>query len=300
MLGSLIRTSLRNSLVAIFIGAIAIAASANQIITLEGSNRKAAPQTIRDCEKICPELIILPKGEFVMGATDNQPHRTEDLPAHRVTINYQIAIGKYDVTFSEWDACVQDGGCGGYKPKDNGWGRGNRPVINISWEDAQQYTKWLSKHTGHLYRLPSSAEWEYAARAGSTKIFYTGDVIERDRTLEGGDKGDANFGYSLGRTTEVGKYRPNAFGLFDMIGNVMQWTQDCDEEEKTGQPEFKDYTNAPTDGAARDRVGCRIRIYRGGSWSTSPFPSYMHHDGPVDARSNDGGFRVMRVFQEKQ
>lgn len=145
----------------------------------------------------CPELISIPGNKF--------------------------AIGKFAVTFDEWDACVAGGGCGGYQPPDNGWGRGNRPVINVSWNDAQTYIQWLSHKTGKSYRLPSEEEWEIAARAGTTTEYYWGnDVGHNNANCDGcGSEWDNR------KTAPVGSFRPNAFGLYDMMGNVWQWTDTC-------------------------------------------------------------------------
>ncbi len=142
----------------------------------------------------CPELISIPGNKF--------------------------AIGKFAVTFDEWDACVAGGGCGGYQPPDNSWGRGNRPVINVSWNDAQTYIQWLSHKTGKSYRLPSEEEWEIAARAGTTTEYYWGnDVGHNNANCDGcGSEWDNR------KTAPVGSFKPNAFGLYDMMGNVWQWT----------------------------------------------------------------------------
>ena len=128
---------------------------------------EATAHSFRDCPN-CPEMIVIPAGEFLMGSPDSERGRGKDEgPQHPVTIAQPFAAGKYEVTFSEWDACVADRGCT-YNPGDEGWGRGRHPVINVSWNDVQQYTAWLSKKTGKEYRLLSEAEWEYAAR-GVTK-----------------------------------------------------------------------------------------------------------------------------------
>ncbi len=150
-------------------------------------------------------------------------------PQHRVTVK-PFAIGKYEVTFDEWDACVKAGGCNGYRPEDPGWGRGNRPVINVSWNDTKAYVAWLAKKTGNPYRLPSEAEWEFAARAGTTTPFAFGTTITPKQ---------ANFGRSDGKTEPVGSYPPNAWGLYDMHGNVWEWVEDCWHDN---------YGRSPTDG----------------------------------------------------
>ena len=130
------------------------------------------------------------------------------------------------MSFDQWDACVADGGCDDYRPEDEGWGRGRRPVINVSWKDAQAYVRWLSEKTGQPYRLPSEAEWEYAARAGTTTLYSWGDDIAPE---------NANYGLRGGRTTEVGTYPANP-GLYDMHGNVGEWVEDCQNESYEGAP----------------------------------------------------------------
>jgi len=149
-------------------------------------------------------------------------------------------VGRYEVTFAQWDACVDAGGCGGYRPGDNGWGRGDRPVINITWRHAQYYAEWLSKTTGRTYRLLTSAEWEIAARAGATTKFSWGD---EDPVCEAKARNGANFAdCNLNRTKPVGTFAPNPYGLYDMHGNVWEWVADCHDP------------------------ACAYRLLRGGSW----------------------------------
>jgi formylglycine-generating enzyme required for sulfatase activity len=164
----------------------------------------------------CPEIIPIPGNKF--------------------------AIGKFAVTFKEWDACVADGDCGGYLPPDNGWGRGNRPVINVSWNDAQNYIHWLSRKTGNTYRLPSEQEWTIAARAGTTSDYYWGNDIGRNHANCDGCGSE----WDNKKTAPVGSFKPNAFGLYDMMGNVWQWTDTC----KSGN--------------------CTRRVFCGGSWNHRP------------------------------
>ena len=139
-----------------------------------GSGRR--PGTVfRDCAA-CPEMVVVPAGSFMMGSPESSEEAySDERPQHRVTIESPFAVGVYEVTFAEWDGCVRAGGCGGYRPEDQGWGRGSRPVINVSWEDAQEYVRWLSRETGQRYRLLSEAEWEYVARAGTQTARYWGE-----------------------------------------------------------------------------------------------------------------------------
>ena len=135
----------------------------------------------KECPE-CPEMIAVPAGKFVMGASPNEPGSEDsERPQHTVTITSSFAVGRFAVTFAEWDACVADGGCRRYTPPDKGWGRGRMPVINIRWDDARAYVKWLSSRTGKTYRLLSEAEREYVTRAGTTTPFWWGSSISTDQ-----------------------------------------------------------------------------------------------------------------------
>lgn len=207
------------------------------------------PGTVfRDCSD-CPEMVVVPAGKFVMGWDGGD---RGERPAHEVVIAKPFAIGKFEVTFDDWDACVAGGGCVSNKePIDHEWGRGRRPVIYVTWRHVHEYLDWLSAKTGEKYRLLTEAEWEYAARAGTTTKYAFGDTITHDQ---------ANFSLGQqgkGHTVEVGSYPPNPWGLYDMHGNVWEWTQDCYEDT---------YEEAPVDGTARVSPGCPVRSLRGGSW----------------------------------
>lgn len=209
----------------------------------------------RDCAA-CPEMVVLPPGTFTMGSPDAEAgrHRTEG-PAHQVTIGYSFAMGVYEVTFAEWEACVDAGGCNGYRPKRRFFGRNlghpRNPVTRVGWEDVPGYLAWLSEETGNRYRLPSEAEWEYAARSGTTTPYYTGDTVSQD---------EANYGrYFVGRPVAVGSYPANPFGLHDMLGNVAEWCEDCWNAN---------YVGAPTDGSAWREGDCDLRVLRGGHWAS--------------------------------
>ena len=188
-----------------------------------------------------------------MGDLSGEGYKDER-PVHSVTVK-PFKLGKYEVTFALWDACVDDGGCDGYRPKDKGWGRDNRPVINVSWVDTQRFIKWLNDKTGSNYRLPTEAEWEYAARAGSTTKYSWGNDI-------GVNSANCNKKYCHDQwkyTAPVGSFPANAWGLHDMHGNVWEWVQDC---------EHHNYQGAPNDGSAWTS-GCNYdeyRVIRGGSW----------------------------------
>jgi formylglycine-generating enzyme required for sulfatase activity len=192
-------------------------------------------------------------------------------------------------TFAEWDACAADDGCGGYKPVDHGWGRGDRPVINVSWDDAKAYLAWLSKKTGEEYRLLSEAEREYVARAGTTTPFWWGQTITRDR---------ANYDFS--KTLPVKSFQPNPWGLYQVHGNVDEWVEDCRNDWWVKDSQPADYNDAPADGSPWLAGKCASRATRGGSW-------YYRDARSMRAASRDAcghgcrneiiGFRCARVLR---
>ncbi len=237
--------------------------------------REHEKRYFRDCEQ-CPLMARLPSGSFMMGAPKYADHI--EGPVHRVDVA-GFAAGVREVTFAEWEACVAAGGCNGYRSKDDGWGRGKRPVIYVSWEDAQAYADWLSRETGQRYRLLSESEWEYAARAGTTTPYHTG--------AETPSKVDAHYGDR--QTLEVGTLAANPWGLHDVHGNVWEWVQDCWHEN---------YDGAPNDGSAREGDACGERVLRGGSWNSRVWSlrsSYRMRRAVAD-RSNLIGFRVARAL----
>ena len=239
----------------------------------------------RDCPH-CPEMVVVPSGSFTMGSPRSEEGRWDDEgPQHEVTIGSPFAVGVYEVTFAEWDACVSSGGCWGYRPDDEGWGRGQRPVINVSWEDAQSYAAWLSGETGESYRLLSESEWEYVARGGTQTRYWWGDDIGRGRAncYRCGSRWDGES------TAPVGSFAANAFGLHDVHGNVHEWVQDCRNES---------YDGAPEDGSAWERGDCSIRVLRGGSWGyvSSNLRAAYHDGSDTGYRYNHLGFRVARTF----
>ena len=218
--------------------------------------------TFRDCGD-CPEMVVVPSGSFMMGSPSGEEGRDDDEgPRHRVAIRKAFAVGVFEVTFREWDACVSDGGCGGYRPDDE-WGRYEHPVIRVSWDDARSYVEWLSGKTGKQYRMLSESEWEYAARAGTETAFHTGRTISTEEAnYDGrGIYGSGRKGRYRMRTTPVGSFEPNGFGLYDMHGNVWEWVEDCWNIN---------YRRAPDDGSAWLRGDCGSRMLRGGSWGYEP------------------------------
>ena len=242
---------------------------------------KRPGRRFRDCDA-CPEMVVLPAGSFLMGSPESEEGREDDEgPQHRVEIREAFVVGAYEVTFEEWDVCVADGGCGGNRrPDDWGWGRGKRPVIAVSWEDAQAYINWLSRKTGEEYRLLSEAEWEYAARAGSRTRYSFGNGITPS---------DANYGGNIGKTQPVGSYRANGYGLYDMHGNAWEWVQDCYNDS---------YWGAPDNGVAWERGDCSVRVLRGGSWvdNSGDLRSANRLRYHSRSRGNNIGFRVARTL----
>ena len=240
-----------------------------RVSTREAPMSKDSPSigvAFRDCVR-CPELVLLPQGEFVMGEA-----AAATGPRPVVAIRYRLAVGRFEVTFSEWDACVAAGGCR-RRPHDAGWGRGWQPVINVSWADAQQYVAWLSRSTGKRYRLLSEAEWEYAARAGTDVRYWWGDQVSRGdaNCAECGSKWDGR------QAAPVGRFAANPFGLHDMHGNVSEWVEDC----------YQERCSAATD----------ARVVRGGAWygSARSTRSTSRTSAASDYADNGIGFRVART-----
>ncbi len=270
-----------------------------KVLTAEAEKAFASQpgkKTFRECKKDCPEMVVLPRGAFRMGSPDGQ--------GHQVKIDYPLAVGKYAVTWDEYDLCVAMRGCD-KTPTDQGFGKGSRPVINVSWEEAQKYVAWLSRMTGKPYRLLSEAEWEYAARgitsadAPHPKYFWGDDDKDICAHANLADQSFGSAGYSsaavncddkFAETAPVGKFPANAFGLHDMAGNVWQWVED------PWHANFAD--NPPADGSVWQGGDLKNRVVRGGSWN------YTSEDLRAAARSRSGpdgrnhflGFRVCRVL----
>jgi formylglycine-generating enzyme required for sulfatase activity len=233
----------------------------------------------------CPEMIVVPAGRFLMGSPAGQG-RDNERPQHEVTIARPFAVAKFAVTFDEWDACAARGGC---RPdvSDSGWGRGRRPAINVSWDDAQTYVKWLSGITGKDYRLLSEAEWEYAAHAGTRTAYPWGDDVKLDGKPMANCDGSGSE-WSGKQTAPVGAFPANAFGLYDMVGNVHEWTEDCWNNS---------YQGAPADGSPWMSGDCRRHVIRGGSCYSHPdFVRSQVRGKPTRDRHHSLGFRVARTL----
>ena len=242
--------------------------------------------SFQECAKDCPEMVVVPAGEFTMGSpSDEKGHDNlkNEWPQHRVTIAKPFAVSKFAVTFADWDACVSVGGCpkegravdtfaefgperGGcgevdgcpqeQRASDTGSRRAKQPLTWVSWDDAKTYTAWLSKMTGKEYRLLTEAEYEYAARAGTTTAYYWGEEIGNNNA---NCRGCGQWG---GRqTAPVGSFAANAFGLYDMLGNVFEWVEDC---------YHRNYNGAPMDGSAWTADCINFHVIRGGGWDAGP------------------------------
>jgi formylglycine-generating enzyme required for sulfatase activity/class 3 adenylate cyclase len=233
----------------------------------------------------CPEMVVMPPGTFVMGSPEDEKGRSDDEgPQHEITIAHDFAVSRFVLTFDHWDACVRDGGCALPGAGASSWGREKQPAINVSWDDAQQYVSWLSALTGQPYRLLSEAEWEYVARAGTTTAYSFGN--------DPGMLGDYGWysGNSGSQAHPVGEKKPNAFGLYDMHGNVWEWVEDCYHE---------DYNEAPANGSAwKQDADCGSRVVRGGSWGSDPeiLRSASRFGNPAVGRYFTLGFRVARTL----
>ena len=245
------------------------------------------PGTVfRQCAD-CPELIVVQPGTFLMGSPDNEKGRhPEEIegPRHQVRIQQAFAVGRFEITFREWDACVADGGCG-HVPPERGWGRGSRPVIYVNWYDVREYLKWLSNLTKNEYRLPSEAEWEYAARAGTDTAYWWGNSIGVDKAVCTG----CGPGMDGSRTVPVGSFAPNPFGIYDVHGNVYEWTADCWNGS---------YAGAPLDGSVWTSGDCSLRVLRSGAWGTEPedLRAARRIKDERELRSGKRGFRVVMTL----
>jgi formylglycine-generating enzyme required for sulfatase activity len=270
-----------------------------------------AGQAFTECRN-CPEMVVVPAGTFMMGSPADEPERRENERQHKVTIAKAFAIGKTEVTWNQWEACVRDRWCDGIavenalRTLENGqpnpdykdYGRGNRPVVGVSWFDAQTFVGWLNWKTGEddAYRLPAEAEWEHAARAGTTTPYPWGAKLDHNYGNFG--KSDSGLGGKaegrdvwVNETAPVASFPANAFGLHDMNGNVFEWVEDCYEAG---------FEHAPTDGSANREGNCANRVFRDGTFLSNPYMQRSARRGapyPATRRGrNYLGFRVAKTL----
>jgi len=251
----------------------------------------------RECET-CPVMAVVPAGQAAVGSPDSESgHNPSEAPVQAIAIRQPFAVGRSEVSFEEWLACVAEGGCNAYRPGDYGWGYGKQPVINVSWRDAKAYVEWLSRKTGASYRLLSESEWEYAARGCtgrcSSAPFWFGTEIEPERANY-----DWRYSYASSRKAQPPKHTvaidgssaPNPFGLMHMHGNVSEWVEDCWNPNLVGLPK---------DGSPRTTGDCNSRVVRGGSWSDEPKDLRSAKRGweVVGERRAQIGFRVARSLE---
>ena len=227
-----------------------------------------------------PEMVVVPAGSFEMGCVSGEECYDDELPVHTVTISEPFAVSKYEITFEDHDLFA-----GPDAVDDAGWGRGRRPVVNVSWDGAKEYVAWLSSQTGQTYRLLTEAEWEYAARAGSTTQFSWGSEMGYGRANCGGCGNEWDFMQSA----PAGSFEANAFGLYDMHGNVWEWVEDC---WNAG------YSDAPSNADAWLSGDCSQRVLRGGSWHDFPYDlrSAVRYAAGAGETSDSHGFRVARTI----
>ena len=252
---------------------LALLFSAGSFLPTVHAEDRAAGSVFVDCPE-CPEMVVIPTGEFVQGSDKVESGHLDEKPQHTVKIARPFAVSKYETTFAQGDVCVAEGKCP--RADDAGFGRGKFPAVNISWAEAKAFTVWLSAKTGKSYRLLSESEFEYAARGGLQTAWFWGGNENKLKTCEfanlhdeTGKKAHPNYVWShvlcddgAAENAEVGKYKPNPFGLHDMLGNVREWVDDCHQAG---------YAGAPNDGSTRKHEGqCEKRVVRGGGWLDGP------------------------------
>lgn len=265
-------------------------------LTAERERALKPKDAFKECDQ-CPEMVVISSGFFIMGSDQQEIGRFDnEEPRRRVTLARNFVVGKFAVTFAEWDACKADGGCKGYSPPDNNWGRGRQPVIFVSWNDAKSYVEWLSRKSGKPYRLLSESEREYVSRGGSTTPFWWGPQISTELANYDGNfnLGDGPKGRFNGRPLPVDSFAPNPFGLYQVHGNVWEWLEDCSDNDA-----WKNYANAPSDGSPRAATVCKARFLRGGAWDDQPrmLRSAQRYDGIAKERNYAFGFRVARDLE---
>ena len=259
------------------------------VLTVEQEKAQAAKpgSDFKECANGCPVMIVIPAGKFIMGSPENESDRNAtEGPPHEVMIAKPFAVSKFEVTFEEWDACVAAAACPRVPDR---WGRGEMPVINVSWGNAKQYVGWLSQLTGKEYRLLTEAEWEYAARAGANTRYSWGD----DPGMGNANCDGCGSQWDLQQTAPVGSFKPNGLGLYDMHGNVWEWVEDSWHEN---------YEVAPTDGSAWLGGGDpSFRVVRGGSWRNESelVRAAVRFRRHANVRFDTLGFRVARTIKPR-
>jgi formylglycine-generating enzyme required for sulfatase activity len=269
-------------------------------------------ETFSECRN-CPEMVVLPAGSYLMGSPPNEPERRDNENQRTITFTRPFAISTTPVTWDQWEACVRDRWCEGTgidealrlgmngQPNENyrDWGRGTRPAVGMSWHDAQHFVGWLNWKAGvdDLYSMPSEAQWEYAARGGTTTAFPWGDTLDynygnfgkREQGLGGHVEGRDQW---MDETSPVASFPANNFGVYDMHGNIFEWVQDCFEA---------DLANAPVDGSANTNGNCANRVFRSGTYTSNPYMQRTARRGapyPAITRGrNYLGFRVTRILE---
>jgi formylglycine-generating enzyme required for sulfatase activity len=260
-----------------------------QPLTPEIEQALRPKDSFKECD-VCPEMVVVPKGSFMMGTPANEPDRFKgEDPIHRVSFAKPFAVGRFTISFDEWDACLADGGCGGVKGDDKGFGRGRMPAQGIDFTAAKSYLAWLSKNVGRTYRLPSESERVYFTRAGTTTPFWFGNTITaQDANYQASTPyGNGPHGPDSKRPVVVDSYAPNPFGLYQVHGNVYEWTEDCFNKRYT--------EDTPVDGSPWLEGDCHKRMLRGGTWDWS---ANMVRSGYRESAIVEGGysFRVVRTL----
>jgi formylglycine-generating enzyme required for sulfatase activity len=295
----------------LFLGLTAYEVARSQADAVPG--KPQAGDTFSECRS-CPEMIVLPAGGYLMGSPEDEPLRRDNEKQRRIVFAQDFAIAATPVTWDQWEACVRDNWCDGVavelaltslpsgepNPNFTDTGRGTRPVVGVSWYDAQTFVGWLNAKAGvdDLYHMPSESEWEYAARAGTTTAFPWGSDLDYNYGNFGKSE-DGLGGMAEGRdvwvdeTSPVASFPPNAFGIYDMHGNIFEWVEDCYEE---------DLTNAPTDGSANKNGNCANRVFRSGTFLSNMYMQRTARRGAPYIATQRGrnylGFRVARIIDQ--
>jgi formylglycine-generating enzyme required for sulfatase activity len=260
------------------------------IISCTENNPQHIPTYLQDTLRsgsLGPKLAIIPTGTGVVGGEELIPFKNHS-PQHKVTSTQEFAMGVTEVTFKEYDAFCRSTftEC----PDDNGWGRDDQPVINVSWLDAMNYVEWLSEQTNQVYRLPSEAEWEYSARGGTSTNYWWGDEYIQGIDHCDRDLGGCPEGTELSEPGPAGRFSANPFGLFDVTSNVVEWVLDC------YSPDYKDVNNTME---ARLSGDCGQKVFRGGSWLNAQPYVHLFIRGRVDSdyKNRAVGFRILREIK---